>query len=207
MIKSGLVGCNGRVKRTNTAFGEDVITGLRREYSATSLTHCCLMALEKDDMLKIIQQGEYEKIFKSAMRRARWMRLRFALLDVSRTRKSLLTNIHGKFEFVWENDEKQRLLVICDGQRMSCRVRADAAMPLFRSAPRRSVAAQQWALGFGFGFGFGFVLLQPSNLRVVPSRGERPTSPHHDAHGLILLKSVACICVRLCRCVCSTSAC
>ena len=94
LVRTGLVGVNGRVKRENTCFGEDIIVGVRREYMATTLTFCCVLALDKDDLLKIIEQGVYDKILASAMSKARWMRIkcvafRFPLSSVSRARFSL----------------------------------------------------------------------------------------------------------------------
>jgi len=112
IIKKGLVGFRGSVLRKNQSFGDDVICGTKRDYWATTLTFTVLLVLGKDDLLGVVQQGGFEKLANTIYTRAKWMRLKQALLMFKKTAdvmKVLTMAGVRDIKYAWKDNERTYL--------------------------------------------------------------------------------------------------
>lgn len=87
-----------------------------RRYLATTLTFSCIMAMSKDDLLKILQQSGYDAIQKAVFGRARWMRVKAALLEMCRTRRELLKHEGSEILFTWKDRKRHKLTITVCGE-------------------------------------------------------------------------------------------
>ena len=50
-----------------------------------------------------------------ALHRARWLRVKLALLEISRTRDAIVSNYNRDLVFTWEDQDRQRMIITIDG--------------------------------------------------------------------------------------------
>lgn len=119
IIKKGLVGFQGNVLRKNQSFGDDVICGNKRNYWATTLTFSVLLRLNKDDLLGVVQQGGFERLALTIYTRAKWMRLKQALLIYKKTSDfcfELVEKGTTGIKYCWKDSAKTHLAMMINDE-------------------------------------------------------------------------------------------
>lgn len=83
IVQQGIIGCNGRVLRTGSCVGKDMITCAGRRFDmATALTFADMQTLHKDDLEQVLDLGDFPQTEEKILRAAFKMSLRAYFRDI-----------------------------------------------------------------------------------------------------------------------------
>lgn len=84
IVRRGLVGAHGRVRRVGDIIGEDVVLATRRFYTATCLTFVDTMILDGSALSEILDDPDFRDQYQMIRKASNWLLMRYRFEDVAK---------------------------------------------------------------------------------------------------------------------------